>query len=528
MGRNIKISKSIILFLLLSFTVYGQEVTGSHLTISGNGRVMGSLYTPNLMTSQLTLLGYQSTPVDVGTAISQANGLISLTAASVSGGTVWQLQDTVWTALWTAWGTYGPGIGYDVYKLVDSVKVLRSGITVADSLINVYATQITTVGDRVTTDSSRISVNANSISLVSTRLTNDSSNTWSSIALLSNGHININGYTTFSSGYNPTTKIPYSDTSNTANHINYNTTTINGNKLTAGTVTADYVVANISITSPTITGGTLQTNTTGQRVVIDNSNQIKFYNSSNTFAGSIYGSGQLTISAFQTGGSNGYLSVNNSGVLTLYNNITLSSISTDGSSISFGTNTGVGGSSTYDGYLERLSSTLLQTNYTFNALGGFQVNGHALNTTDLVNGAGFLTSSSSISLSQLPTITYNYGGTGLTTTSNGGVITGNLSSNGYQWVAGNSSTTNKYLMSMGDGTTPALPTFHQVDFSDLSGAVTTSQTNLSTTTAPSTTAADLTTANVYGTGGSGTTVLAIPTTWLQIKVGSTTYKVPAY
>lgn len=44
-----------------------------------------------------------------------------------------------------------------------------------------------------------------------------------------------------------------------ASDVNSHATTISGSKLTTGTVTADYVVASISITTPTITGGTIQT-----------------------------------------------------------------------------------------------------------------------------------------------------------------------------------------------------------------------------------------------------------------------------
>lgn len=47
-------------------------------------------------------------------------------------------------------------------------------------------------------------------------------------------------------------------------------------------------IDSVSITSPTITGWTLQTGTNWQRVVIDNSNSIKFYNSSNTLVGWLY------------------------------------------------------------------------------------------------------------------------------------------------------------------------------------------------------------------------------------------------
>jgi hypothetical protein len=46
-----------------------------------------------------------------------------------------------------------------------------------------------------------------------------------------------------------------------ASDVNSNLTTISGTKLTTGTVTADYVVASISISSPTITGGSISIGT---------------------------------------------------------------------------------------------------------------------------------------------------------------------------------------------------------------------------------------------------------------------------
>lgn len=49
------------------------------------------------------------------------------------------------------------------------------------------------------------------------------------------------------------------------------TEVIDGSLLVSGTVTADNVVANVSMTSPTITGGTLQTASSGARVVINSS-----------------------------------------------------------------------------------------------------------------------------------------------------------------------------------------------------------------------------------------------------------------
>ncbi len=49
----------------------------------------------------------------------------------------------------------------------------------------------------------------------------------------------------------------YIENGGAAADVNSNSTTINGSKLTAGTVIADYVVANISISTPAISGGTI-------------------------------------------------------------------------------------------------------------------------------------------------------------------------------------------------------------------------------------------------------------------------------
>jgi|688.fasta_scaffold09716_7 hypothetical protein len=57
-----------------------------------------------------------------------------------------------------------------------------------------------------------------------------------------------------------------------------------------GTLTADAIVANASISSPTITGGVFKTATSGQRIVInETANQIDIYPSSSMNPGGIYG-----------------------------------------------------------------------------------------------------------------------------------------------------------------------------------------------------------------------------------------------
>jgi hypothetical protein len=89
---------------------------------------------------------------------------------------------------------------------------------------------------------------------------------------------------------------------------------LSGDKITAGTITSDRLnvtslsaisanlgtvtagnISGVNISGSIITGGTIQTASSGQRVIIDANNKIKFYNSSGTATGEIYG--------FSTGGN---------------------------------------------------------------------------------------------------------------------------------------------------------------------------------------------------------------------------------
>ncbi len=299
----------------------------------------------------------------------------------------------------------------NILALVDSVTTHGDSLLSYDSRLNINAsglsllsTSLTTVKGQVSADSAAILVNANNISLTTSRYMSDSASTSASINLLNTGYITINGNTTFSnSNYDPRTKTPYSDTSNTANHINWNTTTINGNKLTTGTVTADYVVANVSITSPTITGGTFITSGT--------------YITDSLTQGSLYGH--------------------------YYN-------------------AGISSTSQLSGELLSITSNSGHSFYIDPSLNNFTIDGNTIVTGTPWTSYGYLTSS----------------------------------------YAGN---TNFLLQNAG-------------------GAITSTQTNLSTTTTPSVSGGTIATAYV----GSNTLVLTTPTTWLQIKVGATTYKVPAY
>ena len=202
-----------------------------------------------------------------------------------------------------------------------------------------------------------------------------------------------------------------------------------GGSLTWTASTNALAINNGTISGSTITGGTLQTSPGGQRIVIDTSNQILFYGTSG-YSGSIYGSDILIISSFRVISSSSNMFVNSYGQITWMDILTLVSIYIDGYSIKFGTNTGAGGTSTFDGYLQRMSSTILQTNYTFNALGGYQINGSPLNFSNL---AGTITSAQTgLSTTTAPSVTsvapapviYGSNGAVLTTPSTWLVING--------------------------------------------------------------------------------------------------------
>ena len=92
-----------------------------------------------------------------------------------------------------------------------------------------------------------------------------------------------------------------------ATDINNNTTTINGGKITTGTIDASAINAGI------FTGFTIQTASSGQRVVMDGTNTLKFYNSSNQNVGTLYGGANMF---YNTSGIHS-LSVNGSAVLSI-------------------------------------------------------------------------------------------------------------------------------------------------------------------------------------------------------------------
>lgn len=96
---------------------------------------------------------------------------------------------------------------------------------------------------------------------------------------IAGNRIAINGDVTFSEGLDPGQKIA---NGGAAADVNANTTTISGGKITAETIYGSRFVANIEITSPIITGGTLRTASSGERFVITGSSATQYDSSGNT------------------------------------------------------------------------------------------------------------------------------------------------------------------------------------------------------------------------------------------------------
>ncbi len=387
---------------------------------------------------------------DIGTSITQNDSSINLISENVFS-TQYNTLDTNWTLSSQSWSSNGDGLKS---RLLDSVFTLRSGININSDSIRLFSSKIVQTQNNIATNTASITLNSKSITSLfnSTSLLTDSLYSYGTLIMqnknnitlsaskytngdtlisyinlspdslkLSSRHINIDGYTTFGSGYNPSSKVPYSDTSNFANHINWNTTTINGGKLTTGTVIADSIRSSYlyskTLIGGTITGSIFQTAIgSGQRVVIDTTNQIRFQQ------------GSYEADFYMSGG-------------------------------------------------------LVHLTEPFTVIGYIS------------SSAGLFTAGGNFSVDDSGRITYVHN------------------------VAA-SSDTNNVLRSDGTSFTPS-----HLNFSNLNGAVTTAQTNLSSTGTAPTINSIAPAPVIYGSNGA---VLTTPTTWIQIKVGSTTYKVPAY
>lgn len=160
------------------------------------------------------------------------------------------------------------------------ITTVKGRVTTAEASIIVNAdgissnvSSISTLDGRVDTAESNITQNANNINLkVSKNDVINQINISTEGILIAGDNIEINGSTTFSAGYDPSTKI-------TGAQVDENITTIDGGMIQTNTVTANAInVSQLSaisadlgtITAGTITGVTMQTASSGSRVVIQN------------------------------------------------------------------------------------------------------------------------------------------------------------------------------------------------------------------------------------------------------------------
>ena len=156
-----------------------------------------------------------------------------------------------------------------------------------------------------------------------------------------------------------------------------------------GTLTADAIVANASISSPTITGGVFKTATSGQRIVInETANQIDIYPSSSMNPGGIYGTtyssaGALRIdSPYISGYSQPFITLYSLGAGLAYIQVT-ANVSTFSGGATFGA--GIDASSVGTSYFRKLD--IGDTVYANNLGTG---SGLAIHQVQSGGNAGFL------------------------------------------------------------------------------------------------------------------------------------------
>lgn len=202
------------------FSVIGGVIYAQNMVIDGNLVVSGSI-----AASRLNFIPVTSTNV-VASINATAEGIqISGSKIQISGST-----------------TFSSGY--------DPTSKITAGSAAAD--INAYTTTIN--GGKITANT----LDINRLNFVPVQTTNvvASINATAEGIQISGSRIQISGSTTFSSGYDPTSKIT---AGSAASDVNANTTTINGGKITATSITAAQIdVATLSLTSSQI-GGTAVT-----------------------------------------------------------------------------------------------------------------------------------------------------------------------------------------------------------------------------------------------------------------------------
>lgn len=306
-------------YLYKGTTPYSVDALGSSISLANDSLLLKNV--SGIKISGASLSGYQATLSAASATVSgyltstdwstfngkqDAGDFISLTSLSATSPLSYVSTTGVFSMPQAGTSASGYLSGTD-WNLFNS----KVTITIVDSAINVSANALrgtdsvlsasisfnalglsTEVTNRYNQDSvlnSSITQTANSIQLKTTQ--NDSVRAALTVSNINGGtvkiaakNIQIDGNTTFSNGYDPSGKI---NSGEAAADINNNTTTINGGKLTTGTVLADSIRGNL-INGVSIYGGTYRTNYTGNvsGSLISNT-QIKSYYDGEAQAGKV-------------------------------------------------------------------------------------------------------------------------------------------------------------------------------------------------------------------------------------------------
>ena len=467
---------------------FNMRISGVNVdSITGNIDSAFTLIAQN--DSLISLKASKTTADSLGVRLSSDEGDISVNADAISLEVTRRLADS--SSIHSALTINANNISSEVTDRTSADNTLQSQITQNASDITLRVSKTSFTGDTLM---SYINLDPSSIKLSASK-------------------IQIDGTTTFSSGYDPSTKIP---SGGAADDINNNLTTINGGKITTGSIT----LSQLNFTPVETSDIIASINSSSEGITI-NGSKITI-NGSTTFASGYDPSTKTTSSDVTTIIGNtvntGYVNALN---ITALGTVTTGKLQSPdwgsgaGMLVDLGAeNIWIGGYNNpkfhviSDGTLYATGAHITGDVTANNLVSGISISSPAINGGSIIgstftiapsmNYAGISINNGAISFTNFVS-----GQSTFLTTYDGSAV----SCSGNFTIAGN------YYV----GSNP-------LNFSNLAGAITTSQTNLSTTTAPSASGGT----PVNNMVGSNTYLLSTPTTWIQIKVGSTTYKVPAY
>ncbi len=358
----------------------------------------------------------------------------------------------------------------NILALVDSVTTHGDSLLSYDSRLNINASGLSLLSTSLTTVKGQVSADSAAILVNANNISLTTSRYMSDSASTSASITLLNtGYITIN-GNTTFSNSNYNPTTKVpsggaAADVNANTTTINGGQITTGSITASQIAAN-TITASQIAVGTITATQIASGTITGTQIAASVSLNSPTITG-----GRLNGSSFNITTTLTNAIIDSTGIYYADNSSQYSTYIT-GDKITFSHYGSPDQTISYGAGVISFSSSV--------SASGYVISGHPINFSDL---AGTV-SSAQLSLTSSE-VTTALGYTPLSSS-----------------YVGNSA----------------------FQLQNAGGAITSAQTNLSTIAAPSS-SAYVTPSVMYGTSGA---VLAAPTTWVQIKVGATTYKMPAY